>query len=215
MLLIDGALMEADLIKRLQLEFFRRNLAGCAFAALAAKEPERYGWYQRVVEAASSAIEGELGAAIDDKRVTMISLIFPRVRSAPDLFALCHDMSECGNIVLEQDVIFRNSRCLGFRLRVGPALSWITGFGNFGFLPETRRTPYTEITVRTKPRPDYEWTMKEAPEQTIHLADMDMLGLPRVQFEKLWRRSLAHTSQRLGHPPDLRSAAKTTFALPI
>ena len=57
--------------------------------------------------------------------------------------------------------------------------------------------------------------MKEAPENVLHLADMDMKGMGENKFKALWYGSLDNTEKVLGHKPDLRSAAKTTFAVPL
>ena len=91
----------------------------------------------------------------------------------------------------------------------------MTGFGGFDFLPETRQAVFTEIVFRSKPRPDYDWVMKEAPPGIIHLADMDMKGMRENQFKALWYGSFDKTENILGHKPDLRSAARTTFLMPL
>lgn len=57
--------------------------------------------------------------------------------------------------------------------------------------------------------------MKEAPPGVIHLADMDMKGMQKIQFQSLWDGSFRNTERVIGHQPDLRSAAKTTFAIPL
>lgn len=57
--------------------------------------------------------------------------------------------------------------------------------------------------------------MKEAPEGVIHLADMDMKGMKDIQLQYLWDGSFKNTERIIGHKPDLRSAAKTTFAVPL
>ena len=196
------------------MEFYQEGRAGCIFAAVAAENPDKYGWVQKIVEVDSNVIEHEIQDAINANSVTTLSLIFPSVTTAGDLVSLVNELKLCPSVILEENCEFEGFRCLGFRVRVGDSLSWVSGFGNFKFLPETRRTPYAEITFRVKPRPDYEWVMKKSPENVIHLADLDMLGLSRQHFEKFWERSLENTANILGHEPDNKSAAKTTFAIP-
>lgn len=104
--------------------------------------------------------------------------------------------------------------CLGYRMQVGDLKSWVTGFGNFDFLPKTSQAPYAEITFRTKPRPNYDYVLKEAPPGVIHLADMDMRGMQETQLRALWDGSFRNTERIIGQKPDLRSAAKTTYAIP-
>ena len=43
---------------------------------------------------------------------------------------------------------------------------------------------------------------------------MDMKGMSENRFKSLWYGSFDRTEHLLGHKPDLRSAAKTTFAIP-
>jgi len=57
--------------------------------------------------------------------------------------------------------------------------------------------------------------MKEAPLGVIHLADMRMHGMSENKFQSLWYGSFDNTERVIGHKPDLRSAAKTTFAVPV
>ena len=104
--------------------------------------------------------------------------------------------------------------CVGLRVVSGSERSWVTGFGNFDFLPKTRQAPFTEIIFRSKPRPDYDSVMKEAPAGVLHLADMDMKGMRENKFKALWFGSFDKTEAVLGHKPDILSAAKTTFAFP-
>jgi hypothetical protein len=199
-----------------QLEFYRNKKAGCAFAALAAKTPEKYGWRQRVILPTPWNIDAATNEAIASSKTTMISLIFPTVRTVETLTELSKTLQTCcASIFLEQDVVFDGFRCLGFRAQVNSFDSWISGFGPFDFFPVTRQSPFTEITFRVKPRPRYKWVMKKAPENVIHLADLDLLGLAEALFKKMWHASLERTEHLLGHKPDLKSAAKTTFSIPI
>ena len=203
------------LIVSKQLEFFCQSKAGCAFAAFAAGNPIKYGWIHNILKAVdASAIDTEIEQAINLQEVTTLSLIFPDVDSLEELLQLIRVIANSQYMFLEQDVIFDGYRCLGFRVRVGQLLSWVSGFGNFGCFPKTRQTVYTEIIFRVKPRPNYARVMKKSLPSVIHLADMNMLGIGDAIFKKMWYMSLERTQKLLGHSPDVRSAAKTTFAIP-
>jgi hypothetical protein len=205
---------DESLIIRTQLDFFRQNQAGCAFANYAAFEPIKYGWIHKILKVDASGIDAEIEKAINQQDITTLSLIFPDVDSVESLLKLIRVMTNCNYILLEQNVIFDRYCCLGFRVKVGQLLSWVSGFGAFDFFPKTRQTAYTEIIFRVKKRPNYARVMKKSPSSVIHLADMDMLGIADAIFKKMWYSSLARTAQLLGHTPDIRSAAKTTFVLP-
>ncbi len=207
--------MQEQAIIETQLEFFRKGGAGCLFAAYAAKDPERFGWKLTVSEVEKVQIGELIRSAIALESVSTQSIIFPSVLKWEDLRHLLLTLKETPLVSLEQEEEFSGSICLGYRIAVGDLKSWVTGFGSFDFLPKTRQTVFTEITFRSKPRPPYEWVMKEAPEGVIHLADMDMKGMSENQFKSFWFGSFAHVEEILGQSPDLRSAAKTTFAIPV
>lgn len=197
-----------------QLNFYRRGQAGCKFAALAATGPSRYGWLHRLVPPNLATIEAEIAAAIMDPDTTTVSLTFPSISQADELVGLIQEVSNGSLIFLQQDAVFEGFRCLGLRVRVGELLSWVSGFGPFDFLPATRRSPHTEIVFRVKPRPNYDWVLKQSPDGVIHLADMNMHGLSENALRRMWAASFSGTEQILGGKPDIRSAAKTTFAIP-
>jgi len=197
-----------------QLDFFRQGKAGCVFAAFAASDPIKYGWIHKILEVDASEIDAEIEKAINSPDVTTLSLIFPNVDTLATLLQLIEIINDCKYIFIEQDLVFNEYRCLGFRVRVRQLLSWVSGFGNFDCLPKTRQMPYTEIAFRVKSRPNYTKVMKVSPPSVIHLADMDMFGIADLIFKRMWHQSLERTAQLLGSPPDLKSAAKTTFALP-
>lgn len=207
---------DSERIKKSQMDFFLQNRSGCAFAAVAAKNPTRYGWHQAIVAASPDSIDNAVTSAIADVQITTLSLIFPSVTSQDDLVSLIETFRFCHTLTLGQDDTYAGFQCLGFRAKVGDKLSWITGFGAYSFFPKTRQTPFTEITMRVKLCPSYASVMKKAPEGVLHLAHLDMLGeFARAAFRTLWFSSLDRTATLLGHKPNLCSAAKTTFSLPM
>ncbi len=207
--------MQEQTIIEAQLEFFRKGGAGCLFAAYAAREPARFGWKLTVSDVGKDEIERLIQSAIASPDVSTQSIIFPSVLKWEDLKTLLRVFREVPSISVGQKEEFASSMCVGYRITVGEFMSWVTGFGGFDFLPKTRQSVFTEITFRSKARPPYEWVMKEAPPGVIHLADMDMKGMGENQFKSLWYGSFAKVEDILGMKPDLRSAAKTTFAIPI
>jgi hypothetical protein len=196
-----------------QMNFYKNGLSGCYFASVAAKNPHMYGWHQSVIDANVQDINESLVSAINNPNISTLSLIVPKVCEPIDLINLTQELIQVPVIQVESQE-YNSFTCLGVRVLVGDYISWVTGFGNFSFLPKTRQAPYTEIALRVKPRPNYEWVLKEAPKMIIHLADLDMLGLSKAIFEKLWKLSFRNTERVLGHKPDLLSAAKTTFSIP-
>lgn len=198
-----------------QLAFYKRGGAGCLSAAHAAHNPSRYAWRLSVCEPDAEKIDGLVREAITLPAVSTQSIIFPSVIHAKELQDLLYVLRKVPSFSLEQEEEYEKMMCLGFRACINDKVSWITGLGGFSFLPKTRQAVFTEIVFRCKPRPEYQWVMKEAPENVLHLADMDMKGIGENKFKALWYGSLDTTERVLGHKPDLRSAAKTTFAVPL
>lgn len=206
--------MEDNQVKNAQREFFRRNRSGCAFAAYAAQRPEKYGWSAIILPVDPSLIGDALARAIADPAVEALSLIFPSVLTTEALIDLVEACLATDQFVSEgfEDGKIRFVR---LRARIGEDLSWVTGFGPFPFLPETRRAPSCELTIRVKPRPQYDWYFKPPTDGIVHLADLDMRGLSDRNLKKLWGASFETTKRILGHSPDEESAAKTTFVIPL
>lgn len=206
--------VDDEQVKKAQWQFFSRNKSGCAFAAYAAKRPDKYGWSSVVLQVTPSTIGEALASAIADPDVTTLSLIFPEVVTTEALDDL---IQACLATDYFTDDGFENQemRLVRLRARVGADHSWVTGFGPFSFLPLTRQSPHTELTIRVKARPQYDWYFKPPIENVIHLADLNMKGLSDRQLAKLWGASFETTRNILGHAPDEESAAKTTFALPL
>lgn len=204
-----------DQILARQLRHVAERRIGCLFAAVAAKAPVKYGWIHDFAAVSAEQIDNSLSRAIDDPSVSTLSLLFPSVRTTEHLLDLLAELDRCKLVFLESSDEFEGNKCFAYRARVGTLFSYVTGFGDFKFLPKTRQTPYVELTMRVKPRPAYDFVFKEAPPNVVHLADLDMLGLKRERLWGLWNGSFAQTKSVLGDSPDLSSAAKTTYSIPM
>lgn len=206
--------MKTQEIINKQLLFHKRGKAGCAFSSIASRKPQYYEWDHKVFQFFDSkSIDEAITNYINSKNVSTLSLIFPEVKTIYELCSLIHTLENCKTITSVRSK-YENFQCFGLRIKVKDKLSWVTGFGPYSFFPETRKTPYTEITFRVKEKPNYEWEMKESAEETLHLAHMDMKNIEEQTFKKLWNYSLNNTEKQLGHKPDFISAAKTTFSIP-
>ena len=207
--------MNAEQIIKVQLSFYREGNAGCLFAAHASAEPEKFGWYLAVSEIDQKHIETLIQSAIADEKVSTQSIIFPKVLVWEDLRALLLTLVKIQAISLGQEEECEGSVCLGYRLKIEDNSSWILGFGGFDFLPKTRQALFTEIVFRCKPKPEYQQVMKESDKGVLHIAHMDMQGMRENKFKSLWYGSINHVEEILGRASDLRSKAKTTFAIPL
>lgn len=198
-----------------QLDFYRKGKAGCLFLAHAAGDPAKYEWRLSVARPETGEIESLIRSAVSLTDVSTQSVIFPAVITEDDLVNFFRVLRDTSSFSIGQRKRFKGMICLGYRIKISEMTSWVTGFGGFSFLPETRQAVFTELTFRTKPRPEYKKIMKEAPPGVLHLADMNMKGMGENKFKSLWFGSFDNTEKVLGHKPDLRSTAKTTFAVPV
>jgi len=80
-----------------QLNFLAEKKAGCAFAAIAANNPEQYGWYHRLLSPRPEFIDAEITEAIAERNITTLSLIFPEVDSRGKLPLTLHKFSLLGD----------------------------------------------------------------------------------------------------------------------
>lgn len=207
--------MQTKTIIETQLEFYRKGKAGCLFVAHAAGNPSKFGWKLSVCKVSKDRIEKLIQSAVSLQEVSTQSIIFPSVITSEDLKDLLLILREVSSVSLGQEEKFEDAMYLGYRVKVNHLKSWLTGFGNFDFLPKTRQSVFTEIIFRSKPRPAYEKVMKKSPKGVVHLADMNMRGMSDNKFKSLWYGSFDNTENILGHKPDLKSAARTTFAVPL
>lgn len=207
--------MTVQAVIKTQLQFYKSGGAGCLFLAHAARNPAKYEWRLSVCGVDRAEIEELIHSALYLENVSTQSIIFPSIVKWEDLKNLLLILQEPNSLSLEQKEEFLGMVCLGYRVKVGQLKSWATGFGGFDFLPKTRQAVFTDLTFRVKPRPEYDKVMKRTPPDIIHIADMDMKGMSENKFKSLWYGSLDNTENILGHKPDLRSAAKTTFAIPV
>lgn len=207
--------MSDDAIIDENLAFFSRNQSGCAFAVIAARDPDKYEWRHDIVTDVEPAqIAARVCAALEDPAISTLSLVFPSVTDVDGLMGLLAAL-RCGPIYLHETHDTSNNRCYRFRARVGEDESYISGFGPFDFMPETRRTPHTSIVMRVKPRPDYAWHLKPPVAGIVDVAAMDMKGISDRNLKRLWNNSFLTVRGILGKKPDEESAAKTTFILPL
>lgn len=207
--------MQDQAVIETQLEFYRRGDAGCLFAAHAAGDPAKYEWRLSVAKVDTTEIASLVASAIVTPGISTQSIIFPSIVSEDDFLDLLRVLGGSEPFFLGQTEKFKGAMCLGYRVKMGEGVSWLTGFGGFDFFPKTRQAVFVEIVFRSKPRPHYTKVMKEAPMGVLHLADMNMKGMGKNKFMALWYGSFDKTESLLGHKPDLRSAAKTTFAIPL
>ena len=197
------------------LDFFTKNASGCAFAAHAARDAQHFGWGLTIIRRHELAdIDSRLQVLIEDPNTSTLSVLFPDVQTDDELDALLPAIN--GKVLfLHEKLDTLTNRCYRYRAHIHGEVSYVSGFGPFSYMPVTRRTLITALVIRVAARPVYDWHLKEPTPGILHVADMDMKGMPDRTLKRMWNNSFLRTAGLLGHKPDEESAAKTTFVVPI
>jgi hypothetical protein len=115
---------------------------------------------------------------------------------------------------LERDELRDGHRRLHLRYKMTPAIdAWVMAFGPFKELPNTRRSPYFELAIRVKPKPERIFYRLNQDASVAHLADVPLQTTERF-WELRWASTLRRTRMILGRRPDDISAAKSTLVVP-
>lgn len=207
----------------IQRHWHSRGQNGCVFAQVAANGAGQNGWRSIVVKGNiqdvlspenRATIGSNVALAIRDPECEIVSFLFPQIIEPGDLVLLLRGLIDTPNIVLSDATKRDDMISLALRVVVLElVLSWLMGFGPFTFFPTTRQAPITELTIRTKVKPDKLYERLNQDREAAHLADMP-LELAEKAWPRLWDSTLKRTRSILGGEPDHFSAARTTFSVP-
>ena len=193
---------------------------GCIFSQLIATNPEDFKWQKSVIqtvdESTSAEIDRIVSDAVNNPEVRLLSLVFPTLKSTEDLIGLCEMLSSVTEtIFLIQDTFVDGLVALSFRIALedGEVLAWIMGFGPFEFFAETRQSPYTELVIPVKPKPDNTYHRHNQDKDSAHVADQPLPHDIKV-LDTVWENTFKKTEKVLGHKPNIFSGARTTLTVP-
>lgn len=208
------------LVKGVHRHWHERGQNGCVFAQTIASTAQSTTWESAVVRgeltaSGCTAITQMIGDALDNPDCEILSLLFPEITATEQLLYLIQRLISSPMVMLGDEYQVDGLTALALRVRVdrSRSLAWLMGFGPFGFLPRTRRSPITEIAIRTKSKPTIRFWRLSGDVEAAHLADFP-IGIPPKQMEHLWLKTKTRTRAILGGEPNALSAAKVTFAIP-
>jgi hypothetical protein len=191
--------LSEETIIAIQRDWHTRGQNGCVFAMHGARklsaEQWRYEVHRNPVD--PDKVRQAIASAVADPANEILSLLFPVVEHANQLSHLvgiiltagCH---QAGDPAAEPELV-------ALRYQICGAESWIVGFAPTPSLPATRRAPFAELAIRTKPKsgpthPELNNDMAQA-----HLADVDP-GLEPEVVARLIAKSITRTASILGGP---------------
>jgi hypothetical protein len=213
-----------ELVETIQRHWFWQGQAGCIFARRAARYSSRIGWLTTVFTSYPDQLDDadltlQLGTqllnSMQSPRCELMSFIFPQVRTPRQLLGLVRAVSRVDDVALAREEAVHDVTALSFQVRLAgsPVMAWLLGFGPFAFMPATRRAPSVEIIVRPKQKPPALFHRVNQDRSISHVADVP-LYIADSYAELVWQETLRSVERVLGHRPDRRTAATTTFCLP-
>lgn len=204
------------------LDWVGRGQTACRFASVLSRRPDDAGWGSIVVS--DNVPESELASIVTDllieqmERVEIVQLVFPHIKTELDLVGLLNALcrKEAGwywEEIQGGDEIWA---LVGLRwiLPGSDHVAWTVGFGPFGFLPVTRRSPLTSIVVRVTTTKRSENTLDTNGRMPVHLADMDDLLPSQSARDKLTRATSEAKSIYLNGSSTEAARARVTFKVP-
>lgn len=219
-----------ELVADVQKHWHASGQNGCRFAQLLSRAPSDYGWRIVVVTRGHEKmwirkvipeIHDHITRALRHSATSALSLIFPGVTQAWELAELLHEldgMTKCTVEETGEPVMLKRIEYVPVGMRVllnhDGVRSWALGFGPFAFLPPTRRAPFTEIALATKPKTFPLRDKRLNPNPLLaHLADVDIL-LDDKTFSTYWSATEVNRSDLLSGQVVGTARARVTFIVP-
>jgi adenylate cyclase class IV len=210
--------LSAETIVTIQRDWHMRGQNGCVFAMHAARNLSNQQWRYEVLfdHQDVDLIRGVITRAVADPHNDVLSLVFPQVATAVQVQGLVCAALKAGCHLAED--VAGEAGVVALRYRLDGADSWVVGFAPLDDLPATRRAPFAELAIRTKPKSHPAHPDLNDDEDQAHLADVQLGYSPGVTT-RLICKTKARTVKILGgiEKRDRTKAAKakTTFGLPL
>ncbi len=208
------------LVRGIHRHWHRQGQTGCWFAQEFSKTMNLEKWRAVVISAHRAVncrqiISREVEDAIAASDCEALSIIFPRLNTLSellDLIGLCRSIE--GWMVGPPD---GTDDIAGIQIKIPlqhGCSSWVLGFGPFNFLPITRRAPFTELAVRTKPaKQPLTHDALNTDIDAAHLADIPS-HFTQDKFNKCMANTAAMKRRLLQTDDHPTARAKVTFAIP-
>jgi hypothetical protein len=203
-----------------QRDWFQRGQTGCLFARLAANlSAESWPylvWGSHEFDASAAVtLDAELDELALDGSVEMVSLLFPACKSIQEFRDIALGLVEVTKFWLEEIAVVDDEAVFQVRRSLSPDLdAWVMGFGPDESFPETRQAPFYELAIRTKSKSAEIFHRLNQDRGVAHLADFP-LEMPEHHWEHRWASTESRTRAILGHEPTAKSAARSTFSVPL
>lgn len=206
-------------------KWIRSGLAGCSFATKLSTEDMRGKWgtiitqFPATSEAIADIDEALLLECGTDREAVLV--VFRDIELLDDLVLLINNLVEHRNWFWVEDndkpmgpsSAGRSRFGIGLRWRMSNELtSFVLGFGPFGFMPPTRRAPYTALTVPVCNQGPYR---TDGSSNERHLCDMANSDFgTKQQFDLVWEKTKEMKASLVNDDDKFAAKARVTFSLP-
>ena len=210
--------LSSEMIIDIQSDWHSRGQNGCVFAMYAARNFSSQQWRHEVLfdHQDVDRIRGAISRAVTEPHNEAVSLLFPQATTVAQLRDLVHATLEAGCHLAEDAT--GQPGLVALRYRLDGADSWVVGFAPLEELPATRRAPFAELAIRTKPKSRPTHPGLNSDKDQAHLADIELNYSPEV-MARLIHTTKARTAKILGgigtRAKTKAAKAKTTFYLPL
>lgn len=209
-----------DLVAVVQAHWHAAGHNGCLSASFMSEQRAKYGWETWVIgstgEAATdaAAIRGVVAPRIPDADAQVVSVLLPLLQTPGQLAEIFAELAgdeawRFEDHGVEQDPELGAVVRLGLTVDVGDEhWSEVLGFGPGAPLAYTRRAPFMELAIRTKPPAEPE------PDHRSFMANID-IDLDKPLFAEYWRETKRQRAARLGDAHTVRGKARVTTIVPL
>lgn len=217
-------LTNPDLVKYIQRHWHSEGQQGCVFARYIAIKAEQVGWHSQVIPLTLNELNtpkalADLNERLDNARNSPesenISFLFPQIRHDEE-FARFNEVLTNLPVVSSQRSTYENMNIIKLRVKLKDeeTESWLIGFGPFSFFPNTRRSPITELVMRTKPRPKDVFYKLSSNKKSAHVADIPT-GLEDKVMDSMWQNTHVRRNRILNNLTTDMISAKITWIYPV
>lgn len=174
------------------LEWIAKGNTGCTFATLFAKNPEIVGW--KFI----SPVEWVTKSFSENTLIVAIEFREDATKEQVRAWALSNGFYSENT----------SDRTEGLRIKCEQGISWVQYFGQDSHV-STRRTPFPMLMFTRKLNKSF--YVKVGFNGLLHLAHAWYDKISDRVYDLLWKRSYEQTRKKLGHSPNIKEAAKTTW----
>jgi hypothetical protein len=192
---------------------------GCIFASNIGATETGGSWRTKtyrgdIVRAATSFID-DVATAAAAQGVELFSGVFPTVIDAQSLVQLLRELSSHERVEVDAALAWGTKTTVSLSYALNDdVVAWVMCFSGASCVPATRRSPFTEIVVRTKPERQHNYRDAGATcPSAVYVADTPT-SLAEHDWASAWRQSERAVARWIGEKDAHYAAARVSCVVP-